>query len=81
MNLKFYIWSDGENYTKEIVDNYNKSQDSVNVEVISMPNETYDDKLKVMLSAGSDADLVNVRSLTRLCSLRKRAPCWISRIW
>ena len=71
VNLKFYIWSDGENYTKEIVDNYNKSQDSVNVEVISMPNETYDDKLKVMLSAGSDADLVNVRSLDQVMQFKE----------
>ena len=70
VNLKFYIWSDGENYTREIVDNYNKSQDGVNVEVISMPNETYDDKLKVMLSAGSDADLVNVRSLDQVMQFK-----------
>lgn len=63
VNLKYYIWSDGENYTREIVENYNKSQDKINVELISMPNETYDDKLKVMLSGGSDADIVNLRSL------------------
>lgn len=71
VNLKFYIWSDGENYTREIVDNYNKSQDGVNVEVISMPNETYDDKLKVMLSAGSDADIVNVRSLDQVMQFKE----------
>lgn len=63
VNLKYYIWSDGENYTREIVDNYNNSQDKVNVELISLPNETYDNKLKVMLSGGSDADIVNLRSL------------------
>lgn len=63
VNLKYYIWSDGENYTKEIAENYNKSQDKVNVEIVSIPNETYDDKLKVMFSGGSDADIVNIRSL------------------
>ena len=53
------------------MDNYNKSQDGVNVEVISMPNETYDDKLKVMLSAGSDADIVNVRSLDQVMQFKE----------
>ncbi len=71
VNLKYYIWSDTESYTKEIAENFNNSQDRIQVEVISMPNETYDDKLKVMLSAGSDADLINLRSLNLLSQFQK----------
>lgn len=71
INLKYYIWTDGENYTKEIAESFNSSQDRIQVEVISMPNETYDDKLKVMLSAGSDADLVNIRSLSLLTQFQQ----------
>jgi len=66
VNLKFYIWSDEENYMKEVAENYNKSQDKVSVEVVSIPNDSYDDKLKVMLSAGSDADIVDIRSIDQV---------------
>lgn len=66
VNLKFYIWSDEENYMTEVAQNYNESQKDVNVEVVSIPNETYDDKLKVMLSAGSDADIVDIRSIDQV---------------
>ena len=66
VNLKFYIWSDEENYMKEVAENYNKSQDKVSVEVISIANDSYDDKLKVMLSAGSDADIVDIRTLNQV---------------
>lgn len=66
VNLKFYIWSDEENYMTEIADNYNKSQNEVSVEIVSIANDSYDDKLKVMLSAGSDADIVDIRTLNQV---------------
>lgn len=66
VHLKYYIWSDEENYMTEIVNNYNSSQDKTEVELVSIPNETYDDKLKVMLSGGSDADLVDIRGVGQL---------------
>ena len=66
VNLKFYIWSDEENYMTEIAENYNKSQDKVTVEVVSIANDSYDDKLKVMLSAGSDADIVDIRTMNQV---------------
>ncbi len=69
--LKFYIWSDEENYMTEVVDNYNTSQDTVTVELISIPNETYDDKLRVMLSAGSDADIVDIRTMDQMLQYQK----------
>lgn len=63
VELKFYIWSDEENYMKEVVNNYNNSQDTTEVELVSIPNDAYDDKLKVMLSGGSDADIIDIRGL------------------
>lgn len=71
VRLKYYIWSDCENYTNEIVDNYNNSQEHVFVEVVSMPSATYDDKLKVMLSAGSDADILSVRTLDQVMQFKE----------
>ena len=66
LNLKFYIWSDEENYMTEVAENYNASQDEVNVEIVSIANDSYDDKLKVMLSAGSDADIVDIRTINQV---------------
>lgn len=66
VNLKFYIWSDEENYMTEVAENYNASQDEVNVEIVSIANDSYDDKLKVMLSAGSDADIVDIRTINQV---------------
>lgn len=71
VTLKYYTWSDTESYTKEIIENYNNSQDKVVVEMVSMPSATYDDKLKVMLSAGSDADIVNVRTLDQVLQFKE----------
>ncbi len=66
LNLKFYIWSDEENYMTEVAENYNASQDEVTVEIVSIANDSYDDKLKVMLSAGSDADIVDIRTINQV---------------
>lgn len=66
ITLKFYIWSDEENYMTEVADNYNNSQEKVTVEVVSIPNDSYDDKLRVMLSGGSDADIVDIRSIDQV---------------
>lgn len=70
-NLKFYIWSDEENYMQEVVDTYNTSQSDVTVELVSIPNDSYEDKLKVMLSAGSDADIVDIRTLNQVVQFRE----------
>lgn len=71
VNLKFYIWSDEENYMKEVAENYNASQDQVAVEIVSIPNDSYDDKLKVMLSAGSDADIVDIRTINQVVQFKE----------
>lgn len=66
VHLKFYVWSDEENYMTEIVNNYNETQENAEVELVSIPNDSYDDKLKVMLSGGSDADIVDIRGIGQL---------------
>lgn len=70
-HVKFYIWSDEQNYMSEIVDNYNKSQSSTEVELVNIPNTSYDDKLKVMLSGGSDADIVDIRGISQLLQFKE----------
>lgn len=66
VNLKFYVWSDEEPYMQEVVNTYNEATEGVTVELISIPNESYDDKLRVMLAANSDADIVDIRSLEQV---------------
>ena len=40
INLKFYIWSDEENYISKVVEQYNAQSDSVHVEMLSIANDS-----------------------------------------
>lgn len=70
-NLKFYIWSDEENYISKVVEQYNAQSDSVYVEMLSIANDSYDDKLKVMMAAGDEADIVDIRGLAQVTQYRE----------
>ena len=65
VDLSFYIWSDEENYISKVVDQYNSSQDKIHVTLTSIPNDSYDDKLKVLLAGQSDVDLVDIRGMAQ----------------
>lgn len=71
INLKFYIWSDEENYISKVVEQYNAQSDSVHVEMLSIANDSYDDKLKVMMAAGDEADIVDIRGLAQVTQYRE----------
>ncbi len=62
VTINFYIASDMEANTLPIVEMYNNMQDAVHVEVISIPNDGYDDKMKTLTSGGSDIDCFWVRT-------------------
>lgn len=64
--LSFYIWDDEKAYITQVVDQYNSSQDKVKVNLTVIPSEEYDDKLKVLLAADSDVDLVDIRGLSQV---------------
>jgi len=70
-NLKFYIWSDEESYASQVVDQYNAIDEKIQVEMVTIPNDDYQDKLKVLLSAGSDADVVGLKSTSDVAQYRK----------
>lgn len=70
VNLKFYIWSDEENYIKKVVDAYNAQSDVAQIEMVSIANDSYDDKLKVMMAAGEDVDIVDIRGLSQVTQYR-----------
>ncbi len=65
-DISFYIWHDEEAYIRQTVDEYNASQDQVNVNLTVIPSEDYDDKLKVLLAGNSDVDLVDIRGMAQV---------------
>lgn len=64
--LSFYIWDDEKAYITQVVDQYNSSQSKVKINLTVIPSEEYDDKLKVLLAADSDVDLVDIRGLSQV---------------
>lgn len=66
VDLSFYIWHDEETYIRQVVDEYNASQDKINVNLTVIPSEDYDDKLKVLLAGNSDVDLVDIRGMAQV---------------
>lgn len=64
--LSFYIWHDEEAYITQVVDEYNASQDQVQVNLTVIPSPEYDDKLKVLLAGDSDVDLVDIRGMAQV---------------
>ncbi|MDD5898731.1 MAG: extracellular solute-binding protein [Clostridia bacterium] len=61
-NINFYIASDMEANAVPIVEKYNTMQDTVHVELITIPNDGYDDKMKTLTAGGSDIDAFWVRT-------------------
>lgn len=60
--INFYEHSDNEAIAKMQVEEYNASQDQVEVNLSIIANDDYDDKIKVMLSGGADVDVFWLRS-------------------
>ena len=66
VTLQFYIWSDEEPYIKDVVEAYNASQDAVEVVMNVIPNDDYDDKIKVLLAGGVDIDVFDIRGMAQV---------------
>ena len=60
--INFYIASDMEANAIPIVEQYNAKQDAVHVELVTIPNDDYDDKMKTLTAGGSDIDAMWVRT-------------------
>lgn len=61
VELKFYEHSDNEKLAQDLVDAYNAQSENVKVSLSIIANDDYDDKIKVLLSGGSDIDCFWVR--------------------
>ncbi len=60
--INFYIASDMEANAIPIVEAYNAKQTAVTVNLITIPNDDYDDKMKTLTAGGSDIDCFWVRT-------------------
>ncbi len=60
--LNFYIASDMDTTAQAIVEAYNASQDRVEVKLTTIPNDGYDDKMKVLTTGDSDIDIFWIRT-------------------
>ena len=61
VEIKFYEHADNEKLAQALVDAYNAQSDYVKVNLSIVANDDYDDKIKVLLSGGSDIDCFWVR--------------------
>ena len=60
--LNFYIASDMDTTAQAVADAYNASQDKVEVKLNVIPNDGYDDKMKVLTTGDSDIDVFWIRT-------------------
>ena len=60
--LNFYIASDMDTTAQAIADSYNAAQDKVEVKLNVIPNDGYDDKMKVLTTGDSDIDVFWIRT-------------------
>ena len=60
--LNFYMPNDMEMTAIPIVESYNASQDKVEVVMSVIPNDGYDDKMKVLTTGDSDIDVFWIRT-------------------
>lgn len=65
-SLQFYIWSDEEPYIRDVVDQYNASQDAVEVVLNVIASDEYDDKMKVLMAGGADVDIFDIRGMAQV---------------
>ncbi|NLP34290.1 MAG: sugar ABC transporter substrate-binding protein [Clostridiales bacterium] len=67
IELEFYIWSDEENYISKVVEKYNAENNrNVKINLTTIPNDDYDDKMKVLLSGGANVDIIDIRGLSQV---------------
>jgi len=66
VTLEYCIWSDEEPYIRDVVDRWNADRKDIQVNLTVIPNNDYDNKIKVLLSAKASVDLLGVRTLSEV---------------
>lgn len=70
VTLKFACWDyDLYGYDKAIIENFMKKYPDIKVEVISLPNADFDNKVNIMMSGGEELDVLYAKSVNLFGSL------------
>jgi multiple sugar transport system substrate-binding protein len=70
VTLKFACWDyDLYGYDKAIIESFMKKYPDIKVEVISLPNADYDNKVNIMMSGGEELDVLYAKSVNLFGSL------------
>lgn len=69
VTLKFYVWNNEEGYIQKVIDEYKKTHENIDVELVIVPdeNDSYNQKLQMLLSSHDESvDLVNLHGAAQV---------------
>ncbi len=67
VSLSFYVWEDGENYVKNVVDAFNAMHSDIHVDLVYVESDDYEGKVEKTLAEGK-ADLFGSKGISPLIS-------------
>lgn len=70
INLKMVLWDlNNTTYIPPMLDAYKEIAPNVNIELVDVPANEYQDKLSVMLAGGDDTDIISVKDIPGYASM------------
>lgn len=64
VTLKMVLWDlNSATYIPPVIEAYKKVKPNVNIEIVDIPANEYQDKLSIMLSGGDDSDIISVKDI------------------
>ncbi|MCH3971184.1 MAG: sugar ABC transporter substrate-binding protein [Oscillospiraceae bacterium] len=71
VTLNYYTWSDEKTYIPQEVAAFEKENPNIKINTIVIPSSDYDQKMQVLLSGGTNVDLLDVRTIQKLSDYSK----------
>lgn len=66
VTLEYYTWSDEKTYIPQVTAAFEKDNPNIKLHTIVIPGSDYDDKMQILLSGGTDIDIMDVRNIGTL---------------
>lgn len=71
VTLDYYTWSDEKTYVPQETAAFEKDNPNIKLHTIVIPSSDYDSKMQVLLSGGTNIDVMDVRNIGSLSSYAK----------
>lgn len=71
VTLQYYTWSDEKTYIPQETSAFEKANPTIKLHTTVIPSSDYDSKIQVLLSGGTDIDVMDVRNINSLSSYVK----------